>query len=43
MNAPQFKSMDFYGPVDTFSVKAWDFEQVGASFKDRDVSRQLCE
>jgi hypothetical protein len=39
MNATQFKSMDICGPVDTFNVIAWDYEQVGAPFRDRDVSR----
>ena len=36
LNAPPFNSMDFYGPVDTFSVYASDYKQVGAFFGQTD-------
>jgi hypothetical protein len=36
MNAPPFNSMDFYGPIDTFSVYASDYKQVGAFFGQTD-------
>ncbi|EMR71376.1 putative dextranase protein [Eutypa lata UCREL1] len=36
VNAPPFNSMDFYGPVDTFSVYASDYKQVGAFFGQTD-------
>lgn len=36
MNAPPFNSMDFYGNVDSFTVNAWDYKQVGAFFGQTD-------
>lgn len=36
MNAPPFNSMDFYGPVDTMSIYASDYKQVGAFFGQTD-------
>ena len=36
LNAPPFNSMDFYGNVDTFSVQASDYKQVGAFFGQTD-------
>ncbi|OJD31052.1 dextranase [Diplodia corticola] len=35
-NAPPFNSMDFYGSLDTFSVRASDYKQVGAFFGQTD-------
>lgn len=32
LNAPPFNSMDFYSPVNTFSVHASDYKKVGAFF-----------
>jgi len=36
LNAPPFNSMDFYGPLNTFSVYASDYKQVGAFFGQTD-------
>lgn len=36
MNAPPFNSMDFYGDLDSFTVQAWDYKQVGAYFGQTD-------
>lgn len=36
LNAPPFNSMDFYGPLNTFSVFASDYKQVGAFFGQTD-------
>jgi hypothetical protein len=36
MNAPPFNSMDFYGNLDSFTVEAWDYKQVGAYFGQTD-------
>ncbi|KAL1614908.1 hypothetical protein SLS54_009357 [Diplodia seriata] len=35
-NAPPFNSMDFYGTLDSFSVQASDYKQVGAFFGQTD-------
>ena len=36
VNAPPFNSMDFFGDVNTLSVQAWDYKQVGAFFGQTD-------
>lgn len=36
VNAPPFNSMDFYGPVDSMSIYASDYKQVGAFFGQTD-------
>ena len=36
MNSPPFNSMDFSGDMDTLSVQAWDYKQVGAFFGQTD-------
>ncbi|KAI9833151.1 MAG: hypothetical protein M1819_003773 [Sarea resinae] len=36
INAPPFNSMDFTGDLDSLSVQAWDYKQVGAFFGQTD-------
>ena len=35
-NSPPFNSMDFEGDLDTISIQAWDYKQVGAFFGQTD-------